>query len=188
MATAPEVQRAAVALFAERGYNEVSVDDIATELGIGRTTFFRYFGTKSAVVWADFASTLDQLDVALASADSVGPAMRVLRETLLAVVHYAETDQGFMRTRFDLVSQTPELAVGRAHLNDRLARVLADFVRTRGRQPVDPVIPEALGHAIVGVMIVVSRIWADAAPGTSFTDALQSALEAVTAPFELVVG
>ncbi len=55
----------------DRGYENVSVEDIAAAAGIGRTTFFRYFGSKSGVIWLEFDSTIERLaDVLEASADA----------------------------------------------------------------------------------------------------------------------
>ena len=47
-----QIVDAAYELFAERGFAQVTVTDIAERAGVGRTTFFRYFGDKREVVFA----------------------------------------------------------------------------------------------------------------------------------------
>lgn len=44
------IRQTAMGLFGERGYDAVTVDEIAESAGVSRTTFFNYFATKEAVV------------------------------------------------------------------------------------------------------------------------------------------
>lgn len=46
---------AAVKLFREKGYEQVSVDDITKTVGVAKGTFYNYFGAKSdiLIVWAE---------------------------------------------------------------------------------------------------------------------------------------
>src|SRR6266576_5880545 len=46
------IRRAALELFDERGFDAVSVTDIAERAEVGRTTFFRYFGDKQEVMFS----------------------------------------------------------------------------------------------------------------------------------------
>lgn len=57
--TRVEIADIALALFAARGYDEVSAADIAQAAHISRSTFFRQFGTKDDVIFADHDDTLD---------------------------------------------------------------------------------------------------------------------------------
>jgi AcrR family transcriptional regulator len=49
-ATWESIRSAALALFSERGFDAVSIDDIVAAAGVARGTFFNYFENKEAVV------------------------------------------------------------------------------------------------------------------------------------------
>lgn len=48
---AAEFEQVAMGLFAERGYDSVSVDDIAAAAGVSARTFYRYFVAKEDLLW-----------------------------------------------------------------------------------------------------------------------------------------
>jgi AcrR family transcriptional regulator len=45
-----DLERLGFELFGQKGFDETTVDDIATGAGIGRRTFFRYFASKNDLV------------------------------------------------------------------------------------------------------------------------------------------
>src|SRR5882757_5963942 len=62
-----EVSAVAFRLFAEQGFENTTVDQIAAEAGLSRTTFFRYFGTKEDVVLGNLAELGRGISTALAA-------------------------------------------------------------------------------------------------------------------------
>src|SRR5438270_9446652 len=62
-----EVSEVAFRLFAEQGFDKTTVDQIAAEAGLSRTTFFRYFGTKEEVVLGRFGEFGWEIAAALAA-------------------------------------------------------------------------------------------------------------------------
>ncbi len=48
---ADSIAMSAVALFETNGFVQTTMDEIAATLGIGRTTLFRYFPSKAAILW-----------------------------------------------------------------------------------------------------------------------------------------
>ena len=62
----PEELRQRIRLLA-RGFGGVSVGDIAERAEVGRTTFFRHFGDKQEVVFANEQALLDAIERRLAA-------------------------------------------------------------------------------------------------------------------------
>ena len=73
--TRARVERAALDLFALRGFENVTSDEVADTAGISRRTFFRYYATKADAVWGDFDGHVARLEGLLA-ADRPGRSRR----------------------------------------------------------------------------------------------------------------
>lgn len=108
---------AADELFAAKGFDNVSVTDIAARADVGRTTFFRYFGDKAEVVFAHEHEILERI-TQLAATESVGPArsaseaVEQLRSIVVAICSYASDNIHGYSLHIKLVENHPEL---RAH-------------------------------------------------------------------------
>ena len=79
---------AAFALFAERGYCNVTVADICDAAGIGRRTFFRYFATKDDVLTEPAREMTACAAAAIAAAPPGLPEPVVLRGALTELAAY----------------------------------------------------------------------------------------------------
>jgi AcrR family transcriptional regulator len=128
---------AADELFALHGYDAVSVTDIAARAEVGRTTFFRYFGDKTEVVFAKEQALLDT--IALAGADdTVGAArdcreaVEQLRPTVLRLCGQVAEDPDAYERHADLVEKHLELRARDALKTQQLASNLSEVLRSRG--------------------------------------------------------
>ena len=63
-----ELERVAFGLFAEKGFDQTTIDDIAEAAGIGRRTFFNYYASKNDLVWGRFEHDVARLRRLLAAA------------------------------------------------------------------------------------------------------------------------
>src|ERR1700749_1002814 len=73
------ISNVAIDLFAARGFDEVSVDDVAEAAGIARRTLFRYYPSKKALPWGDFDAHLDHMRDLLNQLEAAVPIGEALR-------------------------------------------------------------------------------------------------------------
>src|SRR4051812_17783818 len=69
------IEQAALDLFTLKGFEQVTVDDVAIEAGTSRRTFFRSFATKADAVWGDFGAHVARLERLLDGPDDGRPVL-----------------------------------------------------------------------------------------------------------------
>jgi AcrR family transcriptional regulator len=117
--TRAAIQREALRLFREQGYEATTIEQIAEAAEFSPSTFFRYFPTKEEVVMYD---DLDPLVIAAFEAQprELSP-VAALRASIRQVFDEIPADaMRDMRERFELIMGVPELR----------ARMIDDFLRT----------------------------------------------------------
>ncbi|MEE1941890.1 TetR family transcriptional regulator [Streptomyces sp. TRM 70361] len=81
-----ELAAAAMELFATKGYEETTVDEIAAAAGVARRTFFRHFRSKEEAIFPDHDDTLERaravLDAAPAHENPLDTVCRGIKEVL----------------------------------------------------------------------------------------------------------
>src|SRR5213080_3204689 len=82
----------AIDLFVARGFDEVSVDDVAAAAGIARRTLFRYYPSKNAIPWGDFDAHLAHLRDLLDAVPDDTPVGTSLRTALLEFNSFGEAE------------------------------------------------------------------------------------------------
>ncbi len=122
---------AAAKVFAARGFEAASMDDIAHEAGAGKPTLYRYFAGKDALFEAVFVDALDtleaQLDIAEATTSGhaetllamLQPLAAMFREHVVSLRALSDSASGADRSRRRILRQR------RGRIEARIAQVLA---------------------------------------------------------------
>jgi AcrR family transcriptional regulator len=133
------IRRAALDLFSERGFDAVSVTDIAERAEVGRTTFFRYFGDKQEVLFSDPAPTVAEAPRDVAPTERIGSSMAaalvVARRLVVGYVEGITADPASYRRHQELVNSNPELYARSLVKHRRYADGLTGRLQSWGATP-----------------------------------------------------
>jgi TetR/AcrR family transcriptional regulator, regulator of mycofactocin system len=177
-----ELELIALRLFTEQGFDETTIDQIATEAGISTRTFFRYFDSKASLLWGKFDDEVQALRRELGEAASDVPMMDAIRTAVVAVNHYRPEDVPELRARMNLIGSSPGLYAGAAVHYDAWERAVSDFVARRIGQPADSLYPLAVGRATLAACRAAYDRWV-ARADTNLTVYIDAALAALAEGF-----
>jgi mycofactocin system transcriptional regulator len=182
-----ELEQAAFTLFATRGFDATTVDEIAAAAGIGRRTFFRYFPSKNDIPWGAFEQELDRMRVRLKACPPEVPLMDAIRVALIDFNRVAPAQVPLHRRRMELILRVPTLL---AHSTLRFSawrEVVAEFAAERTGMRKDDLAPQAIAHAVLGVAIAAYEHWLDD-PGSDLGALLDDAMRQLGAAFGAAPG
>jgi mycofactocin system transcriptional regulator len=181
-----ELEQVAFTLFAARGFDATTVDEIATAAGIGRRTFFRYFPSKNDVPWGAFEDELERMRVRLKACPPEVPVMDAIRYALIDFNRVAPAQVPLHRRRMQLILRVPTLL---AHSTLRFAAwraVVAEFVAERTGHRPDDLASQAIAHAVLGVSVAAYEHWLDD-PGADLGALLDRAMRELGTAFRAAV-
>lgn len=153
------IEKVSLALLIERGYDEVSVVELAANAGVSRATYFRYFPTKAGVVWWGFDRAIDQLETSLGEAQPDLDTLAAIRSAITDSVHAGVDAWGVWWERFVLLDTVPSLQGEGAQRWERWRAAIADFVAARLRIAPGQAVPAAIAGAHYGVYLASLRTW-----------------------------
>lgn len=180
--SARELEVVALRLFAERGFDETTVDDIAAGAGVSRRTFFRYFDSKANVLWSEFDSEVTLIRELLAAMPEQLTVMEAVCQAVTAANHYRIEDVPELRARMNLISTVPGLAASASVHYDAWEQAIADYVGRRTGQPTNSLYPQAVGRSTLACCRAAYEQWA-ARADADLAHYLQAALRALSAGF-----
>lgn len=182
--SARELELIALRLFTEQGFDETTVEEIATTAGVSRRTFFRYFDSKSAVLWAEFDGEVDALRTAFAKVPDDIPLMEAIRQVVVGVNSYHAEDVPELRTRMNLISSVPALQASAAPHYDAWERAVSAFAAERLGQHADSLYALAIGRTTLAACRAAYDRWV-ARADNDLTVYMDLALRALCKGFDI---
>ncbi|HWP66821.1 MAG TPA: TetR/AcrR family transcriptional regulator [Candidatus Limnocylindria bacterium] len=176
--TRRNIYEAATALFLERGYDAVTIDDVCRAADVAKGTFFLHFPTKDALLAEYGRLATEELQPLLESQRGAVATLRaVLRELAARAERHAELVRLTVReTMARPAAMAQSTAQGRT-----LGEILVGVIR-RGQAAGElrrGVVPEIAGAVLVGAYFAIVDAWALGEPRFNLTDAVDHALKIV---------
>jgi AcrR family transcriptional regulator len=182
--TRQSIERTALTLFSERGFDNVTTGDIAEAVGVNTRTFFRHFpGGKAEIMLAEVRRGMDLLYEELVKRSAQEPPFIAMRQAFRA-----------LWARPDMVEHAPAarlygeiaagheqliaLMIGECHL--RVLKLVDHLALRLAIDPVTDLRPALIAHAVNSAFIA-SWMASLQNPDCDFAQTLESALDLLEA-------
>ncbi|MEU5260970.1 TetR family transcriptional regulator [Amycolatopsis sp. NPDC021455] len=150
--TAERLQRAALELFATRGFEQTTTMEIAESVGLTERTFFRHFSDKREVL---FHGQQRLVDAFLAGIDAAPPDASPLELVAGALrssaSFFPDERRDHSRTRQSVIDQNPALRERERHKLASIATTVADALRARGVDEVAATLAAESGATVFSI-------------------------------------
>jgi len=173
------LERAAMELYRERGFEQTTVAEIAKRAGLTERTFFRYFADKREVLFWGAGELQDFMVSALASApDSATPIEAVAAAIQGAAVLLEQRPIEYARQRRSIIAAHAELQERELIKLASLAAALADTLRRRGVK--DPAASLA-AEAGIAVFKIAFEAWTGETSQRDFPELIRESFDELRA-------
>jgi AcrR family transcriptional regulator len=150
---APErLQKAALELFATRGFEQTTATDIAQSVGLTERTFFRHFSDKREVLFHGqqqlVQAFLGGVDTAPADASPIEIVAAAVR---FSASYFSDERRPHSRIRQSVIDQNPALQERERHKLASIAVTLAEALRARGVDEPAATLAAESGTTVFGI-------------------------------------
>jgi len=148
---------AAIDLFAVKGFDETTVEEVAVAAGVSRRSFFRYFASKDDLLAHNVVHYGDVLKAAVTTCPATFTPLQVVRETVLTIARGAS---GHSHTRQVIEIAERSASARQAHtsrmreVEDNLAAAFATRLKSVSNFDVQPRLLASLTLTVMNVAIM----------------------------------
>ncbi|MFD4572546.1 TetR/AcrR family transcriptional regulator [Streptomyces sp. NPDC058417] len=150
--TPERLQEAALALFADRGYEQTTAADIARSVGVTERTFFRHFSDKREVLFEGQRQLTEAFVTGATSAPADTPPLEIVAGALRAAAAvFPDGRRPYARARQAVIERNPALQERELHKLAGLAATLTESLRARGVAPLTAALAAQSGITVFGL-------------------------------------
>jgi len=153
------LHRAALKLFAERGYRDTRISDIAEAADVSEATFFRYFASKEEVALVGLMSRIESALTALSERPDDEPPLAACLAIMGSPGALGLVPGPDEIVTVQLLASNPSLTgYFFWQITQVTGRLAADFARRLGVEGTS-LEPQLLASAVIGALDAVLRVW-----------------------------
>jgi AcrR family transcriptional regulator len=123
---------AAMELYAERGFEQTTVAEIAERAGLAERTFFRHFADKREVLFSGASELQELLVTTVAQAPASATPIEVIASAVAVAGGVLQERRDFAQQRQSVINANPELQERELIKLATLAAAMAQALRQRG--------------------------------------------------------
>jgi AcrR family transcriptional regulator len=153
------IYHSAIDLFAGKGFDETTVEEVAQAAGVSRASFFRYFSSKDDLLAQSVIRYGEALKAAIKASPPSSTPLEIMHETVLAV---AKETASSPHTRQVIEIALRSAAARQAHMSRMVeveSEVAAAFAERTGSLSKDEIEPRLLAIMTLSAMNVAVMSW-----------------------------
>lgn len=180
------LEDAALELFATKGFDATTVDEIAAACDVSRRTFFRYYASKEEVFSGEHEDEETAVFEFISARPASEPALTSLRAAVVAMADDLGADRERLLAKMRIIQQTPSLeSTALQHSSEMVDRIVEALVaRSEGEPAPDDVFRMRLvTQAAIGALRAAIERWAADGGTDDLGEVTTDALDLLAAAF-----
>jgi AcrR family transcriptional regulator len=160
--TEQAIRDAALRLVAARGFDNVTADDIAAEVEIGKSTFYRYFESKEDALLGKPTEELQKMQAALDARPADEPVLIAVRNAIMDYADTVDHDREMVLLKGRIMRDNPQLEVRNLAHQAMWEALLAEFVASRlGDEPDTELRSRVVAAIVMATLRATLVYWRD---------------------------
>ena len=156
-ATEAALQDSALALFARKGYDATTIEEIVADAEVSRRTFFRYFGSKEEVIFKGSHHDIETFRQGVSERPAEEKDVEALKCSLIEFVKYLEERKSPVLEFVEVILASPTLRARSAELQGIWTAAAAEGLAARAEGDGNVGMKHRL-LAAVGIAVLVEAI------------------------------